>query len=141
MNLRMGGQVFVNVGIPLLWGDRAVLQDERRGLSIVDLSGEKAFVEVVADEPAPGVEFLLRLDGVVILRDGIELYTYNQRDKSITSKSLGLPDVEIGDQTIRIGGLSLTGNLVSGSGVGVAVSKSGIAIGAPLPPGLASPAA
>ena len=137
MNLRMGSQAFMNVEIPVLWGQRAVLQDNQGRLSIVDLSGEKARPEVLADEPAPGVGFRPRFDGVVILQDSVELYSYNPRDKSVSSISLGLPDVEISAEGIRVGMMRFSGNVVSGSGVGIAVSEEGTAVGAPLPPGLA----
>ena len=137
MNLRMGSQVFRNVKIPVLWGQRAILQDDHGRLSVIDLSGEKARPEVLADEPAPGVGFRPRFDGVVILQDSVELYSYNPRDKSVSSISLGLPEVEISAEGIRVGMMRFSGNVVSGSGVGIAVSEEGTAVGAPLPPGLA----
>ena len=49
MNLRMGRQVLMNVQIPLLWGERAIIQDKRNRISIIDLSGDKARIEVLAD--------------------------------------------------------------------------------------------
>ncbi len=137
MNLRMGNQVFMNVQIPLLWGERAILEDERHRISVLDLSGENACVELLADEPAPGVSFRPRVDGFVFLKDGVELYSYNPREKAISSIALGLPDVQIGASGTRIGGSLFSGNVVTGSPVGVAVSERGIAIGAPLPQKLA----
>jgi hypothetical protein len=137
MNLQMGTQVFMNVQIPLLWGERAIIQDARERLSVIDLQGEKARVEVLADEPAPDVDFRLRVDGVVILRNGIELYSYNAREKSLSSLSLDLPDVQISASGTRIGTNWFTGNVVAGHGVGIAVSKEGISLGAPLPTKLA----
>lgn len=137
MNLRMGSQTFVNVEIPVLWGQRAVLQDNQGRLSIVDLSGEKARLELLADEPAPGVGFRPRFDGVVILQGDVELYNYNPREKAISSITLDLPDVEISAGGIRIGTNRFAGNLVAGSGVGFAISKEGVAVGAALPHGLA----
>ena len=137
MNLLMGSQAFMNVEIPVLWGQRAVLQDNQGRLSIVDLSGEKARLEVLADEPAPGVGFRPGFDGMVILQGDVELYKYNSRDKSISSITLGLPDVEISAGGIRIGTNRFSGNVLAGSGVGFAISKEGIGIGVALPPGLA----
>ena len=137
MNLRMGSQVFRNVKIPVLWGQRAILQDHHGRLSVIDLSGERARLEVLADEPAPGVGFRPQSDGVVILQDNVELYSYNPRDNSISDISLGLPDVEISAGGIRVGTNRFSGNVVSESGVGFAISKEGTAVGAPLPPGLA----
>jgi hypothetical protein len=137
MNLRMGSQIFVNVQIPLLWGQRAVVQDDRERLSILDLSGESARVEVLADEPAPGVGFSPRLDGIVILQDGVELYNYNPREKTLSSLSLELPEVQISSTGTRVGSNWFSGNVVVGSGVGLAVYKEGISLGAPLPQKLA----
>ena len=137
MNLRMGGQVFRNVQIPLLWGQRAIVQDAHDRLSVVDLSGDQARLELLADEPAPGVRFRLQIDGFVILQDGVELYSYNPDEKTISSHSLGLPEVQISQAGTRIGASWFSGNVVDGAGVGVSVSRSGVSFGAPVPPNLA----
>jgi hypothetical protein len=137
MNLRMGGQVFRDVQIPILWGDRAVIQDRHGRLSVIDLSGEVAHVEILADEPAPGIEFRPRIDGVAILREGTELYSYDPREKLLISISLGLPECEISPQRTRVGTQQFIGNIISGHGVGIAVTRDEIRIGAPLPPRLA----
>jgi hypothetical protein len=84
------------------------------------------------------VSFRPRVDGFVFLKDGVELYSYNPREKTISSITLGLPDVQIGVSGTRIGGSLFSGNVVTGFGVGVAASKGGTAIGAPLPPKLAT---
>ena len=137
MNLRMGSQFFSNVEIPVLWGQRAVLQDKKGRLSIIDLGGNVAHIEILADAPAPGVPFRPRVDGVCILKEGTELYTYNAVDKVLTSITLDLPQCEIGETGIRIGGSTFSGNVISGVPVGIAVTPKGIGMGAPLPPGLA----
>lgn len=138
MNLRMGSHVFTDVQIPLLWGERAIVQDKHDRLSVLDLSGERANVELLADEPAPGVGFRPQDDGVVILRNGVELYSYNPREKTLSSVSLGLPEVEISATGTRIGSNWFSGNVVEGYGVGVAVGKDGsVSLGAPLPARLA----
>ena len=137
MNLRMGSYSFSNVQIPLLWGDRAVVQDKKGRLSIIDLSGEKARIEILADEPAPSVSFRPRVDGIVILQGGTELYSYNPREKSISSITLGLPQVEIGPHRTRVETNEFFGGSIFGFAVGIAVTKDGISLGAPLPPGLA----
>jgi hypothetical protein len=133
----MGSQVFRDVQIPLLWGKRAIIVDEQGRLSVIDLSGDRAHVEVLADEPAPGVGFRPGLDGFVILEGGIELYRYNPREKTISDLSLGLPDVQISAAGTRVGTNWFSGNVVVGSGVGLAVSRDGISLGAPLPLNLA----
>jgi hypothetical protein len=137
MNLRMGGQDFTNVQIPLLWGERAILQDAIGRLSVLDLSGERARVELLADEPAPGVDFRPGVDGFTVIQNGVELYGYDSREKTLSSFSLGLPEVQITADRTRIGTNWFSGNSVSGSGVGISVGKQGMALGAPLPAKLA----
>jgi hypothetical protein len=137
MNLIMGSQVFRDVQIPLLWGERAVVQDARGRLSVLDLSGESARLEVLADEPAPGVRFRPSVGGIVILQDGVELYTYNPREKTLSGSNLELPEVQISAAGTRIGTNWFSGNVVEGSGVGIAITRDGFAVGAPLPAKLA----
>jgi hypothetical protein len=137
MNLQMGSQIFVDVQIPLLWGDRAIIQDAKGRVSILDLSGEKARLEILADEPAPGVEFRPVLNGVDILRDGTELYNYNHREKTLSSVSLGLPEVQISTRGTRIGTNWFSGNIFAGAMVGIAVRKDGVSMGAAMPAKLA----
>lgn len=137
MNLKMGNQVFHNVQIPLLWGTRAILQDQQGRLSVVDLAGDKAKLEIVGDEPAPGIEFLPTVDGYKILSKREGLYIYSPRHKTLTSISLDLPECQIGPWETRVGSNILSGNTFTGHGVGIAVTKNGMAIGAPLPKGLA----
>jgi hypothetical protein len=137
MNLKMGSQVFMNVQIPLLWGTRAVVQDEAGRLSVIDLAEDTAKLEILGDKPAPGVAFLPTIDGYTILSDDRQLYTYNSKEKTLTSIDLGLPECQIKPWEIRVGSSVFSGNTFEGSGVGIAVQESGMAIGSPLPPGLA----
>lgn len=137
MNLAMAGQTFLNVTIPLLWGSRAVVEDRGGKLSVIDLSGETAKLEVLADRPAPGVEFVPDLDGIRIRERGADLYRYSSASRTLTGLSLRLPEVELSPTGIRIGTNFIGGSTVSGFGVGVAVTETGIAIGSPLPPHLA----
>ncbi|HUU41209.1 MAG TPA: hypothetical protein VMW42_09720 [Desulfatiglandales bacterium] len=137
MNIQMGGQVFANVQIPLLWGSRAVIQDMQGRLSIIDLGGNIAKLEIVGDKPAPGVEFRPLVEGFEILDQGSPLYIYSPSEKSLRSKKLGLPDCQISPEAIRVGTSIFSGNVVGGSGVGIIVTTSGIGMGAPLPKTLA----
>lgn len=137
MNLKMGSQTFINVKVPLLWGSRAVLQDQQDRLSVIDLSGDTAKLEILGDKPAPGIEFLPSVDGFKILSNGKALYNYNPEEKTLTSIDLGLPDCQIGRWQIRVGSNIFSGCTVVGAGVGIVVTEDGCAMGAPLPPGLA----
>ena len=139
MDLLMGSQVFDNVTVPLLWGTRAVLQDKKARLSVIDLSGPEARVEILGDKPAPGIEFRPISGGIFeILENAAPLYAFDPQQKKLRGVSLRLPECEIGKTMTRIGTNTIQNNMVSGFGVGIWVkSDGGMAIGAPLPPGLA----
>lgn len=137
MNLAMGGQTFVDVVIPLLWGSRAIVQDGRGKLSVIDLSGASARLEILADKPAPGAEFAPDVEGFRIRERAVDLYRYAPDSRTLTGLALALPTVELSDAGTRIGTNFIGGGMVSGFGVGIAVSENGIAIGAPMPPNLA----
>jgi hypothetical protein len=137
MNIQMGGQVFANVQIPLLWGSRAVIQDAKGRISIIDLSGPKAKLEIVGDKPAPGIEFRSVLEGYEILDQKSPIYTYSPAERLLIGRNLGLPDCQIGPNAIRVGTNVFSGNIVEGYGVGIMVTKSGIGMGAPIPKALA----
>ena len=61
------------------------------------------------------------------LQDGRELYSYNPKEKLLSSITLDLPDVQISDEVTRIGTNSFSRNRISGYGVGIAVRSDGIA--------------
>jgi hypothetical protein len=135
----MGSHLFLNVEVPLLWGTRAVLQDPDARLTIIDLGGERAKLEVVEDEPAQGIPFAPRVEGFVIMdADNTELYKVNPRVKSITPVTLNLPPVTISRDAIRVGTNTFQSNMVSGAQVGIMVTENSIGIAGPLPPGLAA---
>lgn len=137
MNIRMGGQTFNDVQIPLLWGSRAIIQDKQGYLSVIDLSGDTAKLEIVGDKPAPEVEFKPIIEGFEILDSGNSIYSYNPEEKLLCSINLELPDCQISQWEIRVGTNVFSGNVVAGFGVGIAVTKDGISMGAPLPSNLA----
>jgi len=137
MNIQMGNHVFHDVDIPILWGVRAVLQDKKGRISVINLEGEKAELEILGDKPAPNIEFEPSLDGFRIIKNGESLYNYNPDEKVLTGILLKLPECEIKDWRIRVGTNIFSGNVISGSGVGIIVTEKGIGMGAPLPKGLA----
>ena len=137
MNLNMGGQVFDNVEIPLLWGKRAVLEDKKGRISIISLEGKDAVIEVLGDKPAPNIQYELIEDGFKIIVDGKELYNFDPERGIITGLLLNLPECEIQKSGIRVGTNMFSGNMVAGFGVGIVVDERGIGMGAPLPEGLA----
>lgn len=137
MNLQIGGQAFQNVEVPVLWGDRAVLVDMQGRISIVSLGGPSARLEILGDEPAPGVAFRPFTGGLVVVEAGVDLYSFDRQEHTLTSLALGLPEVRIEKSAIVVGTSRIVGNHISGSGVGLAITPSGVVIGAPLPDGLA----
>lgn len=137
MNLNIGSQKFENVEIPILWGKRAILEDNNGKISIISLEGAEAVIEVLGDKPAPNIQYELIEDGFKIIIDGQELYSLNPVRKIITGLSLKLPEFEIQSTGIRVGSNSFSRNMIVGFGVGIVIDEQGIGMGAPLPEGLA----
>lgn len=139
MKLNLGGSTFDNVKIPVLWGKRAVLQDSGGRLSVVDLSGSAARIEILGDKVAIGVRFSPTTDGFKVLTStGQALYTYSPQSQRITSESLKLPELQITRSQIRVGTNTFQSNMVSGFDVGIVVEEHSISIGAQMPEGLAA---
>jgi len=138
MNLKMGSQIFRNVQIPLLWGKRAIVEDSENKLSIISLEGKEAKVEILADTPAPMIEYEIIEDGFKILSEGKGLYIFSPKRRTITGVCLKLPECEISDGGIRIGSNSFSHNTVMGEGVGIVVDEmGGVGLGGPIPANLA----
>ena len=91
MNIRLGDQVLRDVQIPLLWGSRAISQDRQGQLSVVDLS-EGIKIEIIGDQPVPGVPTVPNGHGFDVLADGKPLYHYDPDQKKLKSIDLDLPD-------------------------------------------------
>jgi hypothetical protein len=137
MNLRMGGQTFSNIQIPLLWGTRAIIQDQQGRLSIIDLGGDSTRLEIVGDKPAPGIEYVPSLDGFEIMINGKSIYRYNPGEKILTMIGSELPECQISRSQIRVGTNIFSGNTFSNLGIGIFVTGEEIGMGAPLPSKLA----
>lgn len=139
MNFRLGGQFFADVKVPILWGSRAILQDQQGHLSIINLEGDTAVLEVIDDHPASGAAFSRTTEGFVILNsEGTELYAVDPKTKSVTSARLRLPPITVGLRELRVGTNVFVGNIVAGLGVGIVVTEVGLALGGSLPSGLAA---
>ena len=137
MNLKIGNQTFMQVEIPLLWGNRAVVGHDGGALSVIYLGGIAALPEVVADKPAVGVEYSERNDGFVIFNGGKEAYFYSPSEKLLRDLTGSLPECEISSTGIRIGSNRFQGNTVIGSQIGIGVTERGFFMGGPIPPSLA----
>ncbi|ENM6580665.1 hypothetical protein [Vibrio alginolyticus] len=137
MKFKIGTVDFYNVYIPLLWGKRAVLSHSDGKLSIIDLSGSEARLEVMADEAWVGIEYSEKEDGIVIFDKGEKIYFYSPSRKLLRDLKGNLPECELGRNSTRIGSNTISGSTVSGFGVGLGVSEEGFFMGGPVPEGLA----
>ena len=133
----MGSQIFANVQIPLLWGKRAIIVNPEEGFSIISLDGEEAVIEIIGNKPAPKISYEVIEDGFKILSNSIPVYSFLPNNGTISAIELDLPDCQIQNDGIRIGSNLFSGNVVAGAAVGIVVDEQGIAMGAPLPEGLA----
>jgi hypothetical protein len=139
MNTRLGNNEFGGVEIPLLWGTRAVFPDSEGHLSIIDLGGRDAKLEIILDKLAPDIEFIPTSDGSsIILAAHKKLYSYNPSVKRLSNISLNLPDCEIDNDSIRVRGLYISGNIVVGGAVGLKIDENDVVMATDLPPGLAN---
>ena len=137
MNIRMGGQTFTDVKIPILWGTRAMLEDTKGRISVIDLAGSEAVLEILGSQPAPDISYEVIDDGFKIYRNDVELYSFDPNTGTFTGYDLELPECKIMDSKVQVGGSVFSGNMIMGFGVGIVVTESSIGMGAPLPPGLA----
>lgn len=139
MKLKMGSHTFIDVAIPLLWGTRAVLQDRKGRISIIDLSGPISKLEILGDKVAPDVKYRPLSGAAVEIFEGNEaLYVFDPAWRSIRGVGLKLPTCYIEPHRIRVGTNVFQNNMISGSAVGINVKMNGaITIGSPMPEGLA----
>ena len=138
MNISFGGQVFSQVQVPLLWGQRAIVAHSGGEFSVLDLSGVVARPEIVKNTPASGVEYVEREDGVVVFKDSTEAFFFSPSRSLFRDISTSLPDCEIRKDSIRVGRSTVGTSVISGFQVGIGVSERGLFIGGPLPDGLAA---
>jgi hypothetical protein len=103
MDLTIGDLELKDVGIPVIWGSRAIAQGSDRRLSVINLSSTPERLEILADQPAPGVNFVPILGGFRILAFREGGYDYNKNERTLTSPGGELPDCQIDDQYVRVG--------------------------------------
>lgn len=138
MKLEIGSQQFLNVEIPLLWGSRAILVNQKNEVSVILLEGDNAVLEILDNQPASNIQYELIENGFKIIKDNQDIYSFDSQSKIITGISLNLPECEIKSTSIRIGTNVFSGNTVVGYGVGIFVDEQGgMSMGAPFPKGLA----
>ena len=121
-----------------MWGQRAVLQDATGRVSVIDLGGPEAELEILGDEPAPGCEFFPTTFGFEIVKGCRALYNYSPNEKILTAMALNLPQCSIAPDMIAVGSSQFVRNVFRGMAVGIIVTEDSMAVGGPLPEGLAS---
>lgn len=137
MDFIIGSVNFRGVKIPLLWGKKAILSHSNSALSVVDLSGELAILQILADEPWNDIEYSEKEDGFVIYENDTQSYFFSPVRKMFRDLTGKLPECELGTDCTRIGTNRICGGMISGFGVGIGVSESGFFMGGPIPEGLA----
>jgi hypothetical protein len=136
MQLTMGGQYFRDVQVPVLWGERAVIQDEDGRLSVIFLREREPVIEILGDMPGPNVDYLPTSSGFEIHKEGKPLYSYDPARKVLRGITLSLPECEIAPMEIRVGSDHITGNTIEEAAVGIAITENAINMRVPLPQGL-----
>jgi hypothetical protein len=137
MDFQFGSQTFRNVQVPILWGTRAILSHPTGVLSIINIGGETAKLEVIGDSPSNDVEYSEKEDGFVIYDNDQQVYFYSPARKLIRDMKGELPECELKSDHVRIGTNKIGNSMVSGFQVGIGVSSKGFFVGGPLPKGLA----
>lgn len=132
MNLTIGSQKFINVKIPILWGKRAILQDQHARLSIIFLSDNECTLEILGNRPAKNIDFSPTEDGYKIRKNGKEAYHFNVNKKILTDLDGSLPECEIKENGIRAGTNHFQSNLIAGFDIGIHITEQGIGIGVKL---------
>jgi hypothetical protein len=102
VNLKIDNHTLENIRIPVLWGDRAIIQESNNRLSVIDTDGLNPTLEVLRNQPAPGIGFIPTMFGFQVLRSP-DVYEFKVRDRTFSTQTLGLPDVEIDEFYIRVG--------------------------------------
>jgi hypothetical protein len=135
MDFRICGQFFSNVRVPVLWGSRAILRDQKGHISIVNLEGSSPILEVIDDRPV-GPNASPKTESYAILdEEGRQLYSVNPTTKSLTPIALRLPSVTLGERELYLGTHVFEVNMV-GVGVGLLVTETELTLGGQLPPAL-----
>lgn len=137
MNITVGDRLLRDVDVPLLWGNRAIIQNRQGNISVVDLGTRPARLEILEDQPAPGVSFVPTISGFRILSSPDGPYTYQPKDRTLTSASGPLPDCQIDEHYVRVGTSVLGRGVSFGVGVGPRVTKDRVAFEVGLPVELA----
>lgn len=137
MDMQLAGAHFSGVQIPLLWGKFAVLAHGDGRLSVVDLSRDQARVLILADHPAPGVEYSEQEDGCVIYGDAGPVFFFSGQRKLLRDVTGELPECRIAADHIRIGASTVKLGMIRGFPVGIAIGEGSLVVGAQMPAGLA----
>ena len=133
MDLNINSHSFQNIRIPLIWRERAIVQEPNKIMSVINIGDFLPNLEILRNRPAPGINFLLTWSGFQVMRFPRDLYEFNVRERTFTTQTLGLPDVQIDDFYIRVGTLvypNLDGFEAAGR---LQVTPDDVKVGVPMP--------
>lgn len=132
VNLKIDSHSLQDIRIPVLWGDRAIIQESNNRLSVIDTGGLKPTLEVLRNQPAPGVGFIPTMFGFQVLRSP-DTYQFNVQEGTFSTQTLGLPDVQLDEFYIRVEA-EIYPNLGAFESVGILqVTPDGNKFGVPMP--------
>jgi len=146
--IKIGGNKFEKVFIPLVLEDRYFLVEEQDGndvWSVITLSEGKPIVEILRNKPQENPITVSDTNprGIIAVADpkrGQFIYKLRpgSKNSSIFGKINGKEtEIKITDREIRIGTNVFQNNMITGFAVGISVDKNGgIALGSALPPEL-----
>jgi hypothetical protein len=133
VDLKLASHSLQDVRIPVLWGNRAIVQERDGALSVIDVGGWMPRLEILRNQPAPGIGFRFTWGGFQIMSYPSDVYEFNIREKTFSSQTFGLPDVQIDEFYVRVG-TQIYPNFGGVEGaVGIHVMPSGVQLGAPMP--------
>ena len=87
----------------MLWGSRLILQEPDGRLAVLNLDPGAARLEVLRNQPAPGMGFVPLRYGFRIIASASHYDVYPQEGLFFNSSVSALPDVQIDQFYIRVG--------------------------------------
>ncbi len=133
MDLIINSHSFQNIRIPVIWGERAIVQEPNTILSVIDIGDVMPALEILRNRPAPGISFLPTRSGFQVMRSPGDLYQFNVEERTFSTQTLGLADVQIDDFYIRVG-TQVYPNLDGFEAAGrLQVTPDDVKVGVPMP--------
>ena len=133
MDLKIDRHSFQNIQIPVLWGNRAIIQEPNLVFSVINIGGITPTLEIVRNQPVPGIDVLPKRWGFEIIWLPEDRYEFNVGEGAFTTNTLGLPDVQIDEFHVRVGTEVYPHLRGFGEVVGLQVMPDEVRFGVPIP--------